>query len=130
VQLPDDVLVGIMYSSHNTGEVGEAVVGPIQFTQTATRATSNGLIAATATDENGKPVSDVGLVVTKGNDRVGTSVNEAASLASNTASFFLQPGTYSVQTAENDTLNAGTPVPFEIKTGQAQELKVKIGKAK
>lgn len=54
---------------------------------------------------------------------VATSVGDSAN--SNTASFFLKLGRYTVQTAETDTHKAGDPVPFEIKTGQVVDLKVK-----
>jgi hypothetical protein len=129
INLPDDVLVGIAMTSHNSGEVGEALLGPILFTQLATRPTTNGLIAATATDANGKPAADVNLIVKKGSDVVGRSGLEG-DVASNTASFFLAPGAYTIEAAESDTYSAGTPVPFEIKTGVTQVLKVQAGKPK
>ncbi len=128
VNLPDDVLVGIGHTSHNTGQEAEGVVGPIQFIQTATRQTTNGLLVATAVDENGQPVPDVGLEVLSGSDILGTSIVDV--FASNTASFFLPPGQYTVRTAEDDYTEAGAPVPLEIKTGVVEELKVKVGKAK
>jgi hypothetical protein len=133
VNLPDDVLVGIGHTSHNTDQVAEGVVGPIQFIQTATRPTDNGLLAATATDENGQPVADVGLIVKQGDKQVDTSIVKDSAdeeLGSNTASFFLKPGLYTIQTAETVTYAAGAPVSFEVKTGQVQELKVKVGKTK
>jgi hypothetical protein len=128
VKLGDDVLVGIAYTSRNSSQTGEAVVGPITFTQLATRPTGNGLLAATATDASGQPVAEVGLIVKSGSDKLGTSVG--AAITSNTASFFLKPGTYTVEAAETGTYKAGTPVPFEIKFGQVQELKVKVGDKK
>jgi hypothetical protein len=130
IDLPDDVLVGIGYTSHNSGEVGEALLGPITFVQTAARPTDNGLIAGLAVDANGKPVPDVNLVVKKGNDVIGRSGFDDGDIRSNTASFFLKPGAYTIETAESDVLSAGTPVPFEIKTGQVVDLKVVVGKAK
>jgi hypothetical protein len=132
VNLPDDVLIGIGHTSHNTGQEGLGVVGPIQFIQTATRPTDNGLLVATATDENGKPVPDVGLIVKQGDKQAATSIvknNAEEELASNTDSFFLKPGLYTIQTAESATHAAGAPVPFEVKAGQVEELKVKVGTA-
>jgi hypothetical protein len=128
VAMPDDVLVGIGMTSHNAGEVGEGVIGPITFVQTAARPTENGLVAATVTDANGAPVPEVGLVLKKGSDVAGTSV--AADIISNTASFFLAPGAYTIEAAESDAYAAGTPVPFEIQTGKTVVLKVPVGKAK
>jgi hypothetical protein len=130
VAMPDDVLVGIGVTGTDNSAPTEAVVGPITFTQLATRPTDKGLIAATATNDGGTPVADTGLEVLKGSDVVGTSVHPDFSFASNTASFFLAPGSYTVRSAENDTHAAGAPVPFEIKTGALEELKVKVGKAK
>lgn len=134
--LPDDVLVGIAYDSHDVGTVGEAVAGPISCTQLATRPTGNGLAAATAVDASGKPVEDVGVVLlaANGTDRLGTTVGMDSSdspIGSDTASFFLLPGKYMVQAAENDTYAAGAPVPFEIKAaGDIVDVKVPVGKAK
>jgi hypothetical protein len=121
--------------THDVGTVGEAVVGPISFTQGATRPAGTGLLAATAVDANGKPVEGVGLtlIAANGKDRLGTTVGmdtNSSPIASDTASFFLKPGMDLVQAAENDTYNAGAPVPLEIKNaGEVQELKVPIGKA-
>lgn len=132
--LGDDVIVGIAYDSHDVATVGEAVVGPITFTPMAARPTGNGLLAATAVDANGKPVENVGLILNSGSTMVATTIGQDSSsnpIASDTASFFLKPGMYTVQAGENDTYNAGAPVPLEIKTaGQVQEMKVPIGKAK
>jgi hypothetical protein len=128
VVLPDDVLVGIGMTAHNGSEVGEGVFGPVTFAQTAARPTDNGLVAATATDANGAPVAGVGLVLKKGSDVAGTSVGEA--VISNTASFFLNPGTYTIEAPESDTYAAGAPVPFEIQTGKTVVLKIPVGKAK
>jgi regulation of enolase protein 1 (concanavalin A-like superfamily) len=128
VVLPDDVLVGIAMTSHNGSEVGQGLFGPITFVQLAARPTDNGLVAATATDANGAPVPGVGLIFKKGSDIAGTSVGE--SVTSNTASHFLKPGAYTVETAESDTYAAGTPVPFDIQTGKTVVLSVPVGKAK
>lgn len=105
-------------------------MGPFTFTQIAARPTGKGLIALTATNDGGTPVADTGLEVLKGTDVVGSSVHSDLIFASNTASFFLAPGAYTVRTAEKDTYAAGTPGPFEIKAGVVQELKVKAGKKK
>lgn len=128
INLPDDVLVGIAMTSHNAGEVGEALLGPITFTQLATRPTNNGLVAATAVDENGAPARNVNLILKKGNDVIGQSGNE--NWYSNTASFFLPPGAYTIQTSEGDEYQAGQPVPFQIETGKTVILKVPVGKAR
>ena len=119
-----------------TGTVGQAVVGPISCTQISTRPTGNGLVTATAVGADGKPVEGVGLVLlaTNGTDRLGSTVGMDSSdspIGSDTASFFLQPGKYMIQAAENDTYQAGTAIPFEIKSaGQSVDLKVPVGKAK
>lgn len=127
IELPDDVLVGIAMTSHNAGEVGEAWVGPITFTQTATRPTENGLVAATAVDANGVPVYGAGLVIKKGSDVLLNSVGET--WVSNTTSAFLPPGAYTIEATESDTHAAGAPVPFTIETGKSVVLKVPVGKA-
>jgi hypothetical protein len=131
VDLPDDVVMGIMVGAiHGMDDttLTEAVVGPFQYTQLATRPTTNGLLAAIAVDANGKPVEGGSLIVKKGTDVVATTVTDPGS--SNTGSFFLPPGQYTIEAAETDTLSAGTPVPVEIKTGQVQDLKVAAGKPK
>jgi hypothetical protein len=128
IEFPDDVLVGIALTSHNAGQEGEAVVGPIRFTQTAARPTTNGLVALTAVDADGAPVPDVGIEVLKASDIQGTSVGDV--WASNTASFFLPPGTYTARVPEDDYYEAGEAVQFEVKTGEVQVLKVKVGKEK
>jgi hypothetical protein len=135
VKLGDDVLVGIWYTTNNSaGGAGEAVLGPISFTQMATRPTGSGLLAATAVDANSQPVADVGLTLNSGTTMLGTTLgmdDSSNPIASDTASFFLKPGMYTLQAAENDTYNAGAPVPLEIKAaGDVQELKVPVGKAK
>jgi hypothetical protein len=130
VDLPDDVLVGIAMTGHNVSEVDTGIFGPILFTQVATRPTNNGLIAATVVDEDGKPVPDVGLVIQKGDERVGTSVLEDQGLASNTGSAFLPPGVYTVRAAEDDTYAAGAPVTVEVATGKTTVLNLKVGAAK
>jgi hypothetical protein len=120
--------MGIAVSAINadvgTTDSTEAVLGPFQYTQLATRPTQNGLLAATAVDANGKPVADTYLVVRKGNDIVGTTQTDPG--LSNTGSFFLAPGSYTV-TAASDVLNNGTPVPVEIKTGEVTEIKAVVG---
>lgn len=132
--LGDDVLVGIAYDSHDAATVGEAVVGPITFTQMAQRPSGNGLLAATAVDANGMPVENVGLILNSGSTMVATTIGQDSSsnaIASDTASFFLKPGKYTIQAGENDTYQAGTPVPLEIKAaGEVQTLKIPIGKSK
>lgn len=130
IELPDDVLVGIAMTSHNAGEVGEAVFGRITFTQIATRPTNNGLIAATVVDEDGVPVPETGIEVLKGDERVGTSILVDEALASNTASFFLPPGVYTVRAGETDIYAAGPPVSVELTTGKVENLKLKPGAAK
>jgi hypothetical protein len=131
VALGDDVLMGIMVGAiHGFDDttLTEAVVGPFQYKQLATRPTTNGLIAATAVDANGKPVEGGHLIVKKGADVVATSLTDPG--PSNTASFFLPPGQYTIEASETDLLSAGTPVPFEVKTGVVEELKVSAGKPK
>jgi hypothetical protein len=135
VVMPDDVLVGIAVTAISldvgTTDPTEAVVGPFQFTQIATRPTTNGLLAATVVDANGSPVPDGFLIVKKGTEVVGTTKNEVTDPAtSNTGSFFLAPGLYTIEAGETDTNAAGTPVPFEVKTGKTEDLKVKAGAAK
>jgi hypothetical protein len=131
VQMPDDVVMGIALSAINadagTEEATEAVLGPFQYTQLATRPTQNGLLAVTAVDANGKPVADTYLVVRKGNDIVGTTRTDPG--PSNTGSFFLPPGAYTV-TALGEVLNDGKPVPVEIKTGEVVEIKAVVGAPK
>jgi hypothetical protein len=131
VALGDDVLMGIMVGAiHGFDDptLTEAVVGPFQYKQLATRPTTNGLIAATAVDPNGKPAEGGHLIVKKGSDVVATSLTDPG--PSNTGSFFLPPGQYTIEAAETDVLSAGTPVPFEVKTGVVEDLKVPTGKAK
>jgi hypothetical protein len=135
VEMPDDVLMGIMVGAiHGADDttLTEAVVGPFQFKQLATRPTDNGLVAAVAVDDNGQPVLDAGLTVARQDELLGTSITDVG--PSNTASFFLKPGLYTIRAAESDTREAGEPVPFEIKTGVVEPkegmLKVKVGKAK
>jgi hypothetical protein len=131
VEMPDDVLVGIGVTGTDPGAPTEAVVGAFVFTQLATRPTGKGLVALTGTDEGGTPVPDTGIEVLKGTDVVASSVHPDFSFASNTASFFLEPGAYTVRTAENDTYAAGAPQPIEIKAGALEpEMKLKVGKAK
>jgi hypothetical protein len=136
VSMPDDVIVGIACTAVN-GDAGntdstEAVVGPFVFTPLATRPTTNGLVAVTAVDANNAPVATGFLLVKNQNgDVVGSTKNNLTTPGtSNTGSFFLPPGTYTVETGETDTFAAGQPVPFEIKTGQTVVLPVKVGKAK
>jgi hypothetical protein len=132
VSLPDDVLVGIALGGHNTSQVTTAVLGPFQFTQTATRPTTNGLVAATASDANGAPVAGESLIVIQGTNKIASSVSplSGGDTPSNTASFFLPPGIYTIQTAETDKYQAGAPISVEVKTAQTQELKVAVGPAK
>jgi len=128
VTMPDDVQVGIALSGHNTTQVTTAVLGPFTFTQTETRPSVNGLLAAAATDASGAPVAGSSLIVKKGTDIVATTVTSVG--ASNTGSFFLAPGLYTVETADTDKNAASVPTPFEIKTAEAQELKIAVGAAK
>jgi hypothetical protein len=134
--LPDDVLLGIALGAVNADagneEVTEAVLGPFTITSTATRPTRNGLVALTAVDANNKPAAGSFLIVKNANgDTVGSTKNDITSPGtSNTGSFFLPPGTYTVEAGESDTFAAGQPVPFEIKTAQTVVLPVAVGKAK
>jgi hypothetical protein len=137
VAFPDDVLVGIASCavfdpSAEEKPTTEAIVGPFTITQTAARPTTNGLIVLTVVDDKGEPAPGAFLVVKdKDGNEVGNTNDGVSSVpTSNTASFFLAPGTYTVQAGETDQNAAGTPVPFEIKTGQTQELKVKVGAPK
>jgi hypothetical protein len=138
LKMPDDLLVGIMVSAINTGvgtgtDSTTAVVGPYQIKQLATRPTTNGLVAVEAVDSKNVPVPDGFLIVKdKSGAVVGTTMNDKTTPAtSNTGSFFLPPGTYTVQTGETDIFAAGLPTPFEIKTAQTlPDLLVPVGKAK
>jgi hypothetical protein len=134
VDLPDDVVMGIMVGAiHGPDDttLTEAVVGPFQYTQLATRPTQNGLLAVTAVDANGKPVAGSFLIIKKQDGTVaGTTKNDLTDPAtSNTGSFFLPPGAYTV-TAAGDLFNDGTPVPVEIKTGEVVEIKAVVGAPK
>jgi hypothetical protein len=137
LDLPDDVLVGIatcaVFDPTGTDKpTTEAVVGPFTLTQTATRPTTNGLIALTAVTDKGDPAPGAFLIVKdKDGKEVGTTKNDVTDPgASNTGSFFLPPGTYTVEAGETDMFAAGLPTPFEIKTAGAQDLLVPVGKAK
>jgi hypothetical protein len=131
LEMPDDVLMGIsvgaIHGTDNTTLV-DAVVGPFQYTQLTTRPTVNGLLAATATDAKGVPVDGSSLVVKKGTDVVASTVTTVG--PSNTGSFFLAPGLYTIETGDTDKNAASLPVPFEVKTAQAAELKVAVGAPK
>jgi hypothetical protein len=136
VPMPDDVLVGIAVSAVN-GDAGntdstEAVLGPFSFTQVAARPTTNGLIAVTAVDSKMMPVTDAVLIVKDSTGKVvGTTMNDVTTPAtSDTGSFFLPPGTYTVETGDSSKFAASVPMPFEIKTGQTQDLLVPVGTAK
>jgi hypothetical protein len=134
--MPDDVLMGIMVGAINADsgntDSTDAVLGPFTFTQIATRPTTNGLVAVTAVTDKGELAADAFLVIKdKDGKEVGSTKNDVTDPAtSNTGSFFLPPGTYTVEAGETDQFNAGVPVPFEIKTAQTQDLKVTVGKAK
>jgi hypothetical protein len=134
--LPDDVLVGIAVTAVTADatveDTTEVVLGPFTFTQAATRPTQNGLVAVTAVDANNKPVPGGFLIIKKQDGTVaGSTKNDITDPGtSNTGSFFLAPGMYTVETGETDTFAAGTPVPFQIKTGQTVTLGVAVGKAK
>jgi hypothetical protein len=137
IDFPDDVLVGIASCAvfDPTSEekpTTEAVVGPFTITQTATRPTDKGLISVTAVDDKGEPAPGALLIVKdKDGAQVGITKDDNATVTtSDTGSFFLPPGTYTVEAGETDKNAAGVPVPFEIKTAQTQELKVTVGKAK
>jgi regulation of enolase protein 1 (concanavalin A-like superfamily) len=136
VPMPDDVLVGIAVSAVDatTGATDstEAVLGPFTFTQTAARPTTNGLIAVTAVDSKMAPVTDAVLIVKDSTGKVvGTTMNDVTTPAtSDTGSFFLPPGTYTVETGETSMFAASVPTPFEVKTGQVQDLLIPVGKAK
>jgi hypothetical protein len=140
VDFPDDVLVGIATAAVFSPDLEdkpttEAIVGPFTFTQIATRPTTNGLINLTAVDDKGEPAPGAFLIVKDkdGND-IGITNDDALTApgppTSNTGSFFLPPGTYTVVAGETDLNSAGLPMPFEIKTAQAQDLKVKVGAKK
>src|SRR5712692_10293398 len=95
LDLPDDVLVGIATCAVFDPTLAdkpttEAIVGPFTFTQTATRPTTNGLIAVTAVDDKMVPVPDGFLIVKdKSGAVVGTTMNDKTTPAtSNTGSFF------------------------------------------
>ena len=72
------------------------------------------------------------IVKDKDGKEVGTTKNDVTDPgASNTGSFFLPPGTYTVEAGETDMFAAGLPTPFEIKTAQVlPDLLVTVGKAK
>jgi hypothetical protein len=131
LEMPDDVLLGISVGAiHGTSDTTlvDAVVGPFQYKQLDTRPTVNGLLAATATDASGEPVAGSSLIVKKGTDIVATTLTTVG--PSNTGSFFLEPGLYTIETADTDKNAASTPTPFEVKTGEAAEIKVAVGTAK
>ena len=137
VEMPDDVLIGIASCAvfapgTEDPPTTEAIVGPFTFTQTAARPTTNGLIALTAVDDKGVHAPGAFLIVKdQDGSEVGNTRNDITDPAtSNTGSFFLPPGMYTVEAGETDLNAAGVPVPFEIKTGQVQELKVRVGAAK
>jgi hypothetical protein len=136
VKMPDDVLMGIMVGAINvdvgTTDATEAVLGPFTFTQTATRPSTNGLISLTAVDSKNVAAPDAFLIVKdKAGSVVGSTRNDVTDPAtSNTGSFFLPPGTYSVESGETDLLAAGVPVPFEVTTAKVQDLAVTVGKVK
>ena len=137
LDLPDDVLVGIatcaVFDPTGTDKpTTEAIVGPFSFTQTATRPTTNGLIDVTAVDSKMVPVTDALLTVKDMTGKVvGTTMNDKTDPAtSDTGSFFLSPGMYTVETGETSKFAASVPTPFEIKTAQTQDLLVPVGKAK
>jgi hypothetical protein len=137
IPFPDDVLLGIATCAvfDPAGEdkpTTEAIVGPFTFTQTAARLTTNGLIALTAVDDKGEPAPGAFLIVKDkdGNEIGNTNDGVSTVPTSNTASFFLAPGQYTVQAGETDKTSAGVPVPFEIKTGETQDLKIKVGASK
>ena len=138
VSLPDDVLVGVAVSAVN-GDAGntdstEAVLGPFTFTQTAaqTRPTTNGLVAVTAVDSKNVPVPDAFLIVKDSTGKVVGSTTNTVTVTptSNTGSFFLPPGMYTVETGDTTTYAASVPLVFEVKTGITQEIPVPVGKAK
>jgi hypothetical protein len=139
VQMPDDVLIGIMVGAVNetgdTSAAAEAVLGPFQFTQSAARTTevrpaggtegaAKGLLAATAVDVNGEPVADAYVLVRNDSDVVGTTKTDVG--LSNTGSFFLPAGKYTV-TAMGEGYNEGKPESVEIKAGQTVEIRAALG---
>jgi hypothetical protein len=136
VDMPDDVLVGIAVSAVNgdagTTDATEAVLGPFTFTQTPTPSTTNGLIAVTAVDSQNVPVTDAALVIKdKDGKVVGSTTNDVTvTPTSDTGSFFLPPGAYTVETVETGLFAASVPLPFEITSGKAQDLLVPVGKPK
>jgi hypothetical protein len=137
VSFPDDVLIGIASCAVFSPDLEdkpttEVIVGPFTFTPTAARPTTNGLVALTAVDSNGDFAPGAFLIVKdKDGNEVASTMNDITDPAtSNTGSFFLPPGQYTVETGETDQFGAGVPVPFEIKTGETQDLKVKVGSAK
>ena len=99
----------------------EAVLGPFAFTQIATRPTDRGLVAVTAVDSKGVEAPGAFLIVKdKSGNVVGSTKNDITDPAtSNTGSFFLPPGTYTVETGDTDMFAASVPIPFEIKTAVA-----------
>lgn len=137
VDMPDDVLVGIatcaVFDPTGTDRpTTEAVVGPFTVTQTAARPTTNGLVALTAVTDKGDFAPGAFFVIKdKDGKEAGTTKNDITDPAtSNTGSFFLPPGMYTVETGETDQFAASVPVPLEIKTGETQDLKITVGKAK
>jgi hypothetical protein len=133
VQMPNDVLIGIMVGAVNemvdSGASTTAVLGPFQFTQTTTRPTENGLLVASAVNHKGEPApfTSTYLVVRTGSQVIGSTKTEAG--PSNTGSFFLPAGTYTV-TAIGDYYDEGKPESVELKAGQVVEIKAKVGARK
>jgi hypothetical protein len=137
VDMPDDVLVGIatcaVFDPTLTDRpTTEVVVGPFTITQTATRPTTNGLIALEAVTDKGDfaPGAFLSVKDKDGKEVANTTNTVTDPGTSNTGSFFLPPGMYTVETGDTDKFAAGVPVPFEIKTAQTQDLKITTGKAK
>jgi hypothetical protein len=78
------------------------------------------------------PVTDALLIVKDSTGKVvGTTMNDKTKPAtSDTGSFFLPPGMYTVETGDTSKFAASVPTPFEIKTAQTQDLLITVGTAK
>jgi len=139
VAFPDDVLVGIATCAvfdptSDEKPTTEAITGPFTLTQTAsqTRPTDKGLIVLTAVNDKGEPAAGAYLVVKdKDGKEVGnTKIDNATVPTSNTGSFFLSPGTYTVEAGETDLTKASSPMSITVETAKVKDLNVLVGTAK
>jgi hypothetical protein len=65
-----------------------------------------------------------------GNEVGNTKLDAATVPTSNTGSYFLSPGTYTVEAGETDLTKASTPMTFTVETAKVKDLNVLVGAAK